>query len=176
MSSNLPRWSSAIKHAIWEVESQKSLELLPADLFRIMSDKGSLTTALRNISNDSFQVAVIREELGNPFLSEMTKIGLSERDEATIREVLLKIYDEPVVYARSVIPAELTKKTKTGLASLGSKPLGHLLFKNGNMKNSRREFTCVQGVFGRRTSYEYEGSKILVNEFFLDSLKPYLEK
>ena len=101
-------------------------------------------------------------------------LNLPEKSQATIREVELMIYETPVVYARSIIPSDLTQRKETGLANLGSKPLGHLLFKDGRMRKSRREFTCVEGIFGRRTPYEYEGGTILVNEFFLDALKKYL--
>jgi len=42
------------------------------------------------------------------------------------------------------------------------------------MKKSRREFTCVEGIHGRRTPYEYEGGTILVNEFFLKDIFSFL--
>ena len=174
MSKTLPRWLDAIEHANWKEESQQAFEDLPPELLTIMSDKGSLTTALRNIANDSFKVEVLSEKLDVPYSSESHKLRMDRNMNATIRQVLLYIFETPVVYARSVIPNELTERSETGLASLGSKPLGHLLFKDGIMKKSRREFTCVEGIHGRRTPYEYEGGTILVNEFFLKDIFSFL--
>ena len=76
--------------------------------------------------------------------------------------------------ARRTDTSITNSQSQQGLASLGSKPLGHLLFKDGIMKKSRREFACVEGIYGRRTPYEYEGGLILVNEFFLDGLVEFL--
>ena len=168
------QWRAAIERANWEEESETVLESLPLELLTIMSDRGSLTTALKNIGSTSFKVEVIQERLEVPYLSESSRLGLDKSKEATVRQVQLCIFEKPVVFARSVIPYDLTKRTATGLASLGSKPLGHLLFKDGIMKKSRREFACVEGIYGRRTPYEYEGGLILVNEFFLDGLVEFL--
>ena len=168
------RWCDSIESTTWKDDTNQAVNELPSELINIMSDRGSLTSALRAIANDTFEVRVIAENLGRPFASEATKLNLPEKSQATIREVELMIYETPVVYARSIIPSDLTQRKETGLANLGSKPLGHLLFKDGRMRKSRREFTCVEGIFGRRTPYEYEGGTILVNEFFLDALKKYL--
>lgn len=174
MTIRSPQWVNSIEHACWQDESQNVLENLPKDFATIMSDKGSLTSALRSISNETFEVKVLKEELTKPYPSEAEKLGLKTNINAKIRQVELFIHGTPVVYARSVIPTYLIERAETGLANLGTKPLGHLLFKDGKMKKSRREFTSIEGVQGRRTPYDYEGGTILVNEFFLTALKNYL--
>ena len=81
---------------------------------------------------------------------------------------------------RSILPLSLVEKTQTGLANLGQKPLGHLLFKEGEMRVSKRQFaqTSFQGkcIYARRTPYQYMGSSILVSEFFLPNVEKLLTK
>jgi len=174
MSDFILALAAAIESATWADDTVTPLAELSEPLRALMTDQGSLTSSLKVLSNDNFKVNVIRESLAIPYQSEIDKLGLERKSLATIREVELHIFDTPVVYARSIIPTDLTERSETGLAKLGSKPLGHLLFKDGRMRQSRREFACVNDVYGRRTPYEYEGGTILVNEFFLGSLNNYL--
>ena len=174
MSESILALAQAIESATWTDDALTSLAELPEPLRTLMSDQGSLTSSLKALSNDNFKVNVIRESLAKPYQSEVDKLGLGRESLATVREVELHIFDTPVVFARSIIPTDLTQRSETGLAELGSKPLGHLLFKDGHMRQSRREFACVNNAYGRRTPYDYEGGTILVNEFFLDSLGNYL--
>lgn len=174
MQSDILALAKAIEYVDWVEDSPEVVTGLPQTLQNIMADRGSLTTILKGLANNTFQVKVIAERLDTPFTSELTKLDLPKASKAVVREVELQIHGESVVYARSIIPHELTVRSETGLASLGSKPLGHLLFKDGKMRKSRREFAQVEGVFGRRTPYDYEGGTILVNEFFLESINKYL--
>ena len=174
MHSDISTLAKAIEQANWLEDSSEIVTSLPLTLQKIMADRGSLTTALKRLANDTFTVKVISENLEIPFASEQEKLGLSENSKAIVREVELQIHGESVVYARSIIPHELTVRSETGLSSLGSKPLGHLLFKDGKMRKSKREFTQINHVYGRRTPYDYEGGTILVNEFFLESLNRFL--
>ena len=65
-----------------------------------------------------------------------------------------------------------------GLKNLGGTPLGHLLFKDGKMRVSKREFLNLQikqnTLYARRTPYDYLDSRILVSEFFLPEFNKYL--
>lgn len=174
MSDSFLALAQAIESATWSDNILSSLAPVSEPLRALMTDQGSLTSSLKALSDDDFKVNVLRESLDKPYQSEVDKLGLGRESLATIREVELHIFNTPVVFARSIIPTDLTQRSETGLAELGSKPLGHLLFKDGRMRQSRREFACVNNVYGRRTPYDYEGGTILVNEFFLESLGNYL--
>jgi len=95
-----------------------------------------------------------------------------------IREVELKIHDTPVVFARSILPLALISNGRNGLANLGRTPLGHLLFKNGRIRVSKRQVTVAelneQTVVARRTPYDFQGDTILVSEYFLHDLKAFI--
>ena len=95
-----------------------------------------------------------------------------------IRQVELKLHDETVVFARSIIPLALISKGRSALANLGRTPLGHLLFKDGKIRVSKREFAKLKvahnSVTARRTPYDYQGRQILVSEFFMPTIYKYL--
>lgn len=179
--NDISSFVSSIKQAKWQTDTTLNRFFLPENLKYWMCDKGSLTSSLRNISENNFEVEVIRQRKSLPFWHE-TKIPKSSPNVVSvIREVHLKLHGVPVIYARSVIPLELALPGRFGLNNLGSTPLGHLLFRDGRIRNSRREFTTVtktndipNDVFGRRTPYEYRDSTILVSEFFLPSFYQFI--
>jgi len=75
--------------------------------------------------------------------------------------------NQPVVIARSVIP----KNTKTdSIMKIGNKPLGEILFTNPNTLREPIEITFHNDVWGRRSIFIMNNSRILISEFFLDSI------
>ena len=89
-----------------------------------------------------------------------------------IREVILYGDSEPLVYARSIIPNQTSSKGYPGLGSIGSKPLGDLLFQSELFIKTHREFAQFQTpdkevVWGRRTHYLVRGYPLSVMEVFL---------
>lgn len=172
---------SSIKQAKWQTDTTLNRFFLPEKLKFWMCDKGSLTTSLRSISENNFEVEVINQGKTLPCWHERKILKSLPNVVAVIREVNLKLHGVPVIYARSVIPLELALPGRFGLNNLGTTPLGHLLFRDGRIRNSRREFTKItktsnlpDEVFGRRTPYEYRNSSILVSEFFLPSFNQFI--
>lgn len=141
-------------------------------------DKGSLTAALVTISQNDFRVKVLSQRIAIPYFHEQLKLGRQLHHAAMIREVELKIHGTAVVYARSIVPLSLISRGKNALANLGRTPLGHLLFKNGRIRVSKRDITILpwaeQTIAARRTPYDFQGETILVSEYFLPSLKRFL--
>lgn len=163
----------------WQTDNPLVENTLPTIIAPWLTDRGSLTAALRGISQGSFEVAVLSQTIGIPVWHEQRALGRNLNLAALIREVELRIFDEPVVCARSIIPIELANKGAGGLGNLGTTPLGHLLFKDGRIRVSKREFLrCKiedQLIYARRTPYEYLDSQILVSEYFLPALRAYIE-
>lgn len=162
----------------WQSDNLFVENRLPKALAPWLVDKGSLTAALRSVADDSFAVVLISQAVGVPVWHEQRKLKRALHQAALIREVELHIFGEAVVCARSIIPIQLANKGAGGLGSLGTTPLGHLLFKDGRMRVSKREFLKSQfgpeTIYARRTPYDYLGSQILVSEYFLPSLNKYL--
>jgi chorismate--pyruvate lyase len=171
-------YTALAAHAKWWQESTLSTAKLDTRLKSLATEKGSLTAALVALSNHNFAVKVVRQRIALPFFHEQQKLGRAQSRAAMVREVELQLYGESVVFARSIIPLALVTKGRNGLANLGRTPLGHLLFKDGEIRISKRDFTQVDYqsdvVSARRTPYDYQGSQILVSEFFLPTIYKYL--
>ena len=93
-------------------------------------------------------------------------------EEVRIREVVLYGDLVPLVFARSIIPNLTEAKGYPGLGTIGSKPLGDLLFQSELFIKTHREFaqflTSSEGlVWGRRTHYLVRGYPLSVMEVFL---------
>jgi chorismate-pyruvate lyase len=79
----------------------------------------------------------------------------------------------PMVFARSVMPQQVFLDQRHVLANIGTRPLGHLLFKDGQMRASKRSVSLYQAkrgpvIYGRSTPYRYAQKEILVSEFFIN--------
>ena len=162
----------------WQADNVLSQACLPSDFRPWMIDQGSLTAALTEHSGGNFQVNVLDQRLAVPLWHEQRKLHRPLTRAALIRKVELLIHGEAVVYARSIIPLALALNGRKGLAKLGGTPLGHLLFKRGNIRISKRQFAQFEFddvmIAARRTPYDYQGSRILVTELFLPALLNYL--
>lgn len=148
-------------------------------------DTGSLTARLIKHCNNNFSVKVISVKSSTPTPDEKKALGLASRSQALIREVLLYCNDRPVVYARTIIPVSSLRGALRGLALLGSRPLGAVLFADNSMQRKPVEVTALkkghkcyswtqyQGkeiIYGRRSVFVLKGEELLVSEFFLPDL------
>ena len=167
------------QHSDWQPESLEGKNQIPHSILPWLQEQGSLTAALIKLSNDNFKVIVKSEATINAYPHEQQKLNNKRDQTSLIREVELHVYDRAVVFARSVIPLALTNQQEGSLDNLGTKPLGHLLFKEGRPRSSKREFAHLyyndEPIYARRTPYEYQGHHVLVSEFFLPSFLLFIE-
>lgn len=166
------------KHHHWQIDNSLTAHALPLNIQPWMLHQGSLTAALKQIADGTFEVKVLQQKIALPLWHEQQKLARELHLAALIRQVELHIYGEAVVYARSIIPLNLAASGRRGLGGLGSTPLGHLLFNDGRVRISKREFLRIssahQTLYARRTPYDYLDSQILVSEVFLPALFPYI--
>lgn len=171
-------YKTLTEHSVWWPDNPLSAAKLDHRLRGLACQKGSLTAALVALSNNNFEVNVMRQRLALPYFHEQRKLARPLSRAAVIREVELQLYGESVVFARSIIPLSLVTNGRNGLANLGRTPLGHLLFRDGKIRVSKREFTNItyqkNRLVARRTPYDYQGSQILVSEFFLPAIYRYV--
>lgn len=146
----------------------------PQPVWRWLNDEHSLTERLMAISQTGFEVELLQQAVGIPLWHEQAVLNQAPHRAATVREVVLRVDNEPFVLARSIIPMQLMRSYNSGLTELGTQPLGQLLFTNGRARIRRRQFTSIhsagQRIYARRTPYAYKGSVILVCEFYLPAL------
>lgn len=102
---------------------------------------------------------------------------------ALVRQVLLCCKDEPLVYARTVIPATTVQGAQRRYANMGSRPLGAMLFTDRTMRREAVEVSRLpashaanqytklnEPIWGRRSVFRVSGKPLLVSEFFLPEL------
>lgn len=138
-------------------------------------DSGSLTARLKKAFSGDFRVEVLFHDWDQPTAQERQFLDMAEDEQASIREVLLICNGEPMVFARSILPASsLEGKNKT-LLTLKDKPLGEFLFAQPDLKRGLIEITQTsdrngQTVWGRRSRFTLDNKPLAVCEYFLPAL------
>ena len=127
---------------------------------------------------------VVRQCRMRPFVSEARALGVAAHRHAVVREVQLQCGDRPLILARTIIPFETLSGVHRRLSSLGTRPLGDIIFSSPDLRRAKMEIAEVSEwcdeiadtvdsevpVWGRRTLYELAGRRLLVCEFFLPSV------
>lgn len=150
-------------------------------------DESSLTQRLIQHSRKRFRVEVIAQYYQQPTYSE--GVILSETGMSYIREVLLYCDKVAVVYAKTVIPLATLKGKARHLVTLGTRPLGAVLFADPLIVRETLQAACLSKkhalyqrslqvsrqssdkLWARRTRFLYANSPLLVNEIYLPSLR-----
>ncbi|MDH5610880.1 MAG: chorismate lyase [Gammaproteobacteria bacterium] len=171
----------------WYQRKQLFSKHLSADKRSWLFDTSSLTARLIRYSSGNFHVELLSQIIGRPTLDEAKALNIATGQYALIRQVHLCCSNKIVVYARTVIPLSTLKGAERSYGTLGSRPLGAMLFADRSMRrneimvtrllpeNALYEKTGAQGeaVWGRRSVF-YVGEKpLLVSEYYLPSLFSY---
>lgn len=153
----------------WLNSSELKSSLKEQNILDWLNEEGSITA---KISSDSkFKLKILSDDIGNAEDEEYLALNIPSQ-KVRIREVILYGDLVPLVYARSIIPNQTSSKGYPGLGSIGSKPLGDLLFQSELFIKTHREFAQFQTpdkevVWGRRTHYLVRGYPLSVMEVFL---------
>jgi len=132
-------------------------------LFWIRDDQ-SLTQKLKKRYPD-FRVEVDKQEELEIYKHEMNLLG--NKGSFIVREVFLYGDNDPVVFARSVIPKNPITES---IMEIGNKPLGEILFTDPNILREPIEITFQNDIWGRRSVFVMNNIRILVSEFFLEKI------
>lgn len=168
----------------WHRRERLFNESIPAEVASWLFDASSLTRRLIQRCPGQFRVELIKQATSRPTLDESRTLNIAAGRFALIREVLLYCNNTPVVYARTVIPLSTLTGAQTCYGSLGSRPLGAMLFSDRSMWRDAVEATRVTAgdvlhrniptvsdpVWGRRSVFRVGGKPLLVCEFFLPTL------
>ena len=147
---------------IWQDLS--SSNTVPKKVAKWLNDEASLTAKLKQQFSD-FSVNVLSQEQAQPYAHEIEIMNTEEQ--CVVREVELLGNNQVVVFARSVIP--LTHDTKK-ILSIGSKPLGEVLFNDASITRGPMQITHTDATWGRRSTFTIGNTKLLVSEFFMEAL------
>jgi chorismate--pyruvate lyase len=147
---------------IWQDSTLIEKAPIAAQLW--LDDSDSLTAKLKQQFTD-FSLRVLSQQQAKPHAHEACEIDTNQT--CTVREVELLGNGKVVVFARSVIP--ITDDTQE-ILSIGSKPLGEVLFNDSNIKRGALQITHIDNIWGRRSTFTVGNTKLLVSEFFTQEL------
>jgi len=169
----------------WYKRHQLFNRSVPEALLPWLFDASSLTSRMIVLCGDGFSVRLLSQHWQKISSQDASAMGLTKEHSALVRQVVLCCSDQPLVYARTVIPASTVQGAQRRYANLGNRPLGAMLFADRTM---RREFVQVallpdddearknalikgiaddESVWGRRSVFRVAGKPLLVSEYFL---------
>ena len=150
------------------ISETKSLEVRNKEILSWLNEGGSITSRIKLFSN--FKLELLKDGPGEVDIIEDDLI-ISNYEENNIREVILLSNEEPLIYAKSIIPLETIKLGLNILGNLKENPLGDILFSNPEIKKKYMLFARFQSkeeiFYGRKGIYTVKGYPFSVCEIFL---------
>ena len=128
------------------ISETKSLEVRNKEILSWLNEGGSITSRIKSFSN--FKLKLLKDGPGEVDIIEDDLI-ISNYEENNIREVILLSNEEPLIYAKSIIPLETIKLGLNILGNLKENPLGDILFSNPEIK---KNICCLLG-FNQKKKY-----------------------
>lgn len=167
----------------WYLRHQLFIQPVPPLLLPWLFDTSSLTARMIEHCGQDFLVRVISQRWQKLDAEEASVMALKNVHSALIRQVVLCCGERPLVYARTVIPATTVQGAQRRYASMGSRPLGAMLFADRTMrreevqvarlpaKHEANKYTEIGGdVWGRRSVFRVSEKPLLVSEYFLPEI------
>jgi len=167
----------------WYRRHQLFNQSIPPSLLPWLFDTSSLTARMIERCGQDFSVRVISQHWQKLEAKEASAMALKNVHSALVRQVVLCCCEQPLVYARTVIPATTVQGAQRRYANMGNRPLGAMLFSDRTMKREEvqvallsisheaNKYTEIGGpVWGRRSVFRVSGKPLLVSEYFLPEL------
>ena len=151
----------------WMSET-KSLDVQNNEILSWLIESGSITSRIKSFSD--FKLELLRDGPGEVDAADDDLI-IANYKENNIREVLLYSDEEPLIYAKSIIPLETIRLGLGVLGNLKENPLGDILFSNPEIKKEYMLFSKFELnkkiFYGRKGIYTVRGFPFSVCEIFL---------
>ncbi|MDD5036219.1 MAG: chorismate lyase, partial [Methylococcaceae bacterium] len=125
----------------WQAER---LIVAPFAIRPWLFETGSLTTRLRRLAGPGVGVHLLGQGRNKPFAGEYASLELPVGRRALVREVVLHCEGRPLVLARTVIPPRTLRGRHRGLAHLGERPLGEVLFALRGLQRQSLELARIE--------------------------------
>ncbi len=128
------------------------------------------------------RVFVLRENWLFPEPAEQASLNIPPRQYAFIREVEIRHLQQPLMYARTVVPVRVLTGPERLLAHLGTRSLGSVLFSYPQLKRSPFEInTChleaysSEPLWERQSLFTIKRKQLLLREVYLPPLVSIIE-
>lgn len=142
-----------------------------------LNEQGSLTARLK-ATGQPFDLQLVLEQTIT-FPQQVQPLVATAT--GMVREVVLCLSKQPVVFAQSFLPQSLLEQFAP-LAALGQQPLGEFIFQQPSLQRKSQRFTQLPAmafaldapfagpVLGRQLQYQLADWPFIVQEFFLQEL------
>lgn len=152
----------------WNSYEAIERELTNAEIKSWLLEQGPITKRIKSMKE--FRLELIQDELSDVNEDEILFLNIHTK-EIRVREVILYGNENPMVFARTIIPIATIEKGLKELGTLGNKPLGDILFeKDIFSKNDIVFATFYDGkslFWGRKIKYTVKDQPFSVMEVFL---------
>ncbi len=160
---------------------------LPGATRQWLLDEGSLTDHLVRASDGHFRVERLSQDWQLARASECGLLGLAPDEQVLVREVALLCHEQPVVFARSILPRDLLDSEHGHLGQLEGESLGRLLFQNADLGRDPFELALLSAdsayvpsalrgqsdMWARRSRFSLDNHQLMVSEVFLAGFQPW---
>lgn len=166
--------------ALWRPLAHYSQQNFSKAWFEWLSAADSMTQRLCTHSK-TFEVNLLRQEWDYPFPSERRILNIAPRQLVVVREVELICDAKPWMFARTIVPEQTLSGANKKLHSIGTTPIGHILFSDPHMQREPFEIAQIKegsyyysrsypeqkpSLWGRRSIFHLKYKPLLVTEIF----------
>jgi chorismate--pyruvate lyase len=166
----------------WRTLRDFNRSRIPPEVLDWILDPSSLTQRVRTLCGAGiFQVRLRSQARRNASEAEARLLRIRPGLSVVDRQVQLCCDEEPLVYARSLLPVTLYTGRQQRLKFQGSKSLGATLFADPTVTRGELQVAYVAAeyipgaagkrkVWGRRSVFRIQNKPLLVSEFYLPPL------
>ena len=152
----------------WNTYEAIEHELTNAEIKSWLLEQGPITKRIKSIAE--FRLELIQDELSDATDDEILFLKI-DSEEIRIREVILYGNENPIVFARTIIPNTTIEKGLKELGKIGNKPLGDILFEKDIFFKEDIVFATFKDeeslFWGRKIKYTVKDQPFSVMEVFL---------
>ena len=152
----------------WNTYEAIEHELTNTEIKSWLLEQGPITKRIKSIAE--FRLELIQDELSDATDDEILFLKI-DSEEIRIREVILYGNENPMVFARTIIPDTTIEKGLKELGKIGNKPLGDILFEKDIFSKEDIVFATFKDeeslFWGRKIKYTVKDQPFSVMEVFL---------
>ena len=152
----------------WNTYEAIEHELTNTEIKSWLLEQGPITKRIKSIAE--FRLELIQDELSDATDDEILFLKI-DSEEIRIREVILYGNENPIVFARTIIPNTTIEKGIRELGKIGNKPLGDILFEKDIFSKEDIVFASFKDkeslFWGRKIKYTVKDQPFSVMEVFL---------
>lgn len=171
----------------WQNKETTLAETSNTKIRDFLFHEDSLTQFIQQRCEGVFSVDLISESKHQALADEAQFLSLQSDDVTFIRKIHLKCDDQAVVYARTIMPQKTIEGENQWLTTLGSKPLGDILFNDEttyrtDMRYAKIPVHCelhdeatknlniTSDLWGRQSLFYTKDQPLLITEIFLPAI------